>query len=78
MLFYSSLTVNIGTQQNLDDLNSNFDQLAIPFFLSRSFEEDEIPEALNKIADFYLGVNHTVTPENLHHLTDVSTFYRLE
>lgn len=64
------VVLNIGTQAVLDDLNSDFQQLEIPFFLSKSFKQEEIPEALEKITDFYLGTNHTVTPSNVHLLID--------
>ncbi|KAJ9583744.1 hypothetical protein L9F63_021907 [Diploptera punctata] len=55
---------NIGTQTGLDNTNAEIEQLETPFFVTKSFQRADVPGALQKIADFYLGTNHTVTPDN--------------
>ncbi|KAJ9589228.1 hypothetical protein L9F63_027991 [Diploptera punctata] len=64
---------DIGTQVGLDNTNANFEQLESELFLSKSFGSTDVPGALQKIADFYLGTNHTVTPDNVHLLIDAAT-----
>ncbi|XP_069689993.1 juvenile hormone esterase-like isoform X2 [Periplaneta americana] len=64
----------IGTKNAMDRLNLNNSVLAeSQFFLSSSVSDDLIPEIWEKILDFYLGSNHTVTPDNVFQLINAET-----
>ncbi|XP_069689986.1 juvenile hormone esterase-like isoform X2 [Periplaneta americana] len=64
----------IGTTNAMDRLNLNINELAdTQFFLRDSVSDDLVPEIWQKILDFYLGSNHTVTPNNVFQLINAQT-----
>ncbi|XP_069689991.1 juvenile hormone esterase-like [Periplaneta americana] len=68
------LITSVGTKNAMDRLNLNNSVLADnEFFLSDSVSDDLIPEIWEKILDFYLGSNHTVTPDNVFQLINAET-----
>ncbi|XP_069689989.1 juvenile hormone esterase-like [Periplaneta americana] len=63
----------IGTKDVMDKLNLNFDRLGeTAFFLWESESQDMIAATWQSVADFYIGTNHTITPDNYHKLIEAA------
>lgn len=57
----------------MEYMNDHFEDIGrVTFFLHESVPKDRISDTWHKVADFYLGNDRRITPDNVHNIMDVS------